>query len=819
MLWPMTRDEVCARFIESVPYTLYPFQEEALLAWFDSPGGVMVCAPTGMGKTLIAEAAVFEALHTRRRLYYTTPLIALTDQKYRELQGLAERWGFSRDDVGLITGNRRINPDALIRVVVAEILLNHLLSPDANVADMEHVGAVVMDEFHNFNDFERGIVWELSLVLLPAHVRVMLLSATVGNPLDFRLWLKKEHGRDLALVASQERRVPLEFVWVPDKLLTELLPEMVSSDDAANRTPALVFCFNRDECWEVAERLKGLSVTGPAARAEVEAYLSERRDDFAEGVGPKLRQMLVRGVGVHHAGVLPKHKIAVEELFNRKLVPFVICTETLAAGINLPARSVVMSTLLKGKHGEKKPVPSSTAHQIFGRAGRPQFDTKGYVYAIAHEDDARLAKWRKKYEQIDPNSKDPGIMRARKELERKKPSRRKTEQYWSEGLFKQLIEAGPARLFSRSMIAYSVLIYLLTRFNALDAVREFLGKRFNTAERLKAFQDQLSYMLANLEALGYIAHVETAAPDASSVPAPLSTSAPPGPADDPASSRMVGPDRPETEDPLAAVTRRWAAATRVTLTEGIHKLLNFRSVDPLYGAFLAEMLNHSNYDEKVLALESVLEVAPTILRSVRLPETLVPGPLETQVIVPMLVQAGVLIASVNQRADDEEASGGGGEGAIDSQEPRASARSASGPGVTAPVRFTLARDDEDEYADEMDEPRPPTFPELLQLAFGTRLAAPEPIFVQPKWIAGGVAEFDGDFYKFVRARDLVKQEGLILRHLLRLVILAGEFLTLTGDPDYARLADTATAACERVEPQYTKHYLEQAQAARKLDSV
>ena len=121
---------------------------------------MLICAPTGMGKTLIAEAAVFEALHTRRKLYYTTPLIALTDQKYRELQDLVESWGFTREDVGLITGNRRENPDALVRVVVAEILLNHLLAKDATLADLDQVGAVVMDEFHNFNDFDRGIVCE-----------------------------------------------------------------------------------------------------------------------------------------------------------------------------------------------------------------------------------------------------------------------------------------------------------------------------------------------------------------------------------------------------------------------------------------------------------------------------------------------------------------------------------------------------------------------------------------------------------------------------------------------------------------------------------
>src|ERR1051326_5495551 len=126
----MDRADICSRFLETLTFDPYPFQEEALLAWFASDSGILVCAPTGMGKTLIAEAAVFEALVTGRRMYYTTPLIALTDQKYRELQNLAEKWGFSREDVGLITGNRRVNPEARVRVVVAEILLNHLLSND-----------------------------------------------------------------------------------------------------------------------------------------------------------------------------------------------------------------------------------------------------------------------------------------------------------------------------------------------------------------------------------------------------------------------------------------------------------------------------------------------------------------------------------------------------------------------------------------------------------------------------------------------------------------------------------------------------------------
>ena len=187
----------------------------------------MICAPTGMGKTTIAEAAVYEALLTGKRIYYTTPLIALTDQKFREMQDLAQKWGFPREQVGLITGNRRVNPDAQVLVVVAEILLNRLLNQAA--FDFGGVFAVVMDEFHSFSDPERGIVWEFALALLPRHARLLLLSSTVGNALPFLGWLRSSHERDLDLVQGTERRVPLEFAWVPDLLLNELLEEMAAA--------------------------------------------------------------------------------------------------------------------------------------------------------------------------------------------------------------------------------------------------------------------------------------------------------------------------------------------------------------------------------------------------------------------------------------------------------------------------------------------------------------------------------------------------------------------------------------------------------------
>src|SRR6516225_6188232 len=477
---PPTRSELADRYLAQLPYPPYPVQEDALLAWFTAEQGVLVCAPTGTGKTLIAQAALFEALHTGAVAYYTTPLIALTEQKFQEMQASAVRWGFQADDVGLVTGNRRVNPNARVLVVVAEILLNRLLNPEA--FDFANIAAVVMDEFHNFADPERGIVWELALGMLPAHVRLLLLSATVGNAAEFLSWLQRCHQRKLELVESKERKVPLTYRWVPDEFLGDQLVHMAKGDGEHRMTPALVFCFNRDECWSVAEMLKGLDLFAPGTRGPLNDYVDKL--DWTQGVGPKLKQMLRRCVGVHHAGLLPKYRRIVEDLFEKKLLAVAVCTETLAAGINLPARSVVLTSLVKGPRGKERLVDASTAHQIFGRAGRPQYDDRGFVYALAHEDDVRILRWKEKYDKIPEDTRDPGLIKAKKALKKKKPSRRENAVYWSEAQFTQLQGAAPGKLFSKGPMPWRLLAYLLKVSPDVSRVRSVLRKRLMDESRV-----------------------------------------------------------------------------------------------------------------------------------------------------------------------------------------------------------------------------------------------------------------------------------------------------------------------------------------------
>ncbi|MBY0460227.1 MAG: helicase, partial [Gemmataceae bacterium] len=351
-------------------------------------------------------------------------------------------------------------------------------------------------------DPERGIVWELSLNMLPKHVRLLLLSATVGNALEFTNWLDRQHGRQIELVEGKERKIPLTYKWVPDQFLYELIEDMAKGDDATRKTPALVFAFNRDECWNVAENLKGRDLMNPAQKSALNAECDKL--EWPHGVGPKLKQMLRRGVGVHHAGLLPKYRRAVEELFEKKLLSVALCTETLAAGINLPARSVVLTSLVKGPFGKEKLIDPSTAHQIFGRAGRPQFDKEGFVFAYPEEDDVRILRWRQQYDQIPENTKDPGLMKAKKALLKKKPTRNSQKKYWTEADFERLRLAPPARLYSKGPLPWRLLAYLLKVSPDVEKIRSVIRKRLLDQPRIEAGMKQLTRMLTTLHEKGFV---------------------------------------------------------------------------------------------------------------------------------------------------------------------------------------------------------------------------------------------------------------------------------------------------------------------------
>jgi superfamily II DNA/RNA helicase len=782
---PMTRDQIASAYFEQLPYPPYPVQEEALLTYFTAEQGVLVCAPTGTGKTLIAEAALFEALHTRTRAYYTTPLIALTEQKFAEMQAAAVRWGFSPDDVGLVTGNRRVNPGATVLVVVAEILLNRLLHREA--FDFSDVSAVVMDEFHNFADVERGIVWELALGLLPHHVRLLLLSATVGNAFEFTQWLRNAHQRSLELVEGRERKVPLDYRWVGDLLLTEQIEKMAEGTDETRYTPALVFCFNRDECWNVAEQLKGKSLLAEGQQKRLAEELA--RFDWSEGAGPKLKQILQRGVGVHHAGVLPKYRRIVEELFQQKLLSVCVCTETLAAGINLPARSVVVPTLLKGPPGDMKLIDPSSAHQIFGRAGRPQFDKQGYVFALAHEDDVKILRWREKYDQIPETTKDPLLLRAKKDLKRKMPTRRSTEQYWTQQQFEKLVKAPPGKLVSRGPIPWRLMAYMLEASPEIEPIRKVVSKRLLEGGRMAGAQKQLDQMLLTLWAAGYV------------------TLEPPPPAkiEEPEAARPAAaplPKMTETErllaeagfvsakakaDVVAAAAAPVSYEARLAHpTPELARLVKLRGINPLYGMYLVKQLGIASREERIQAFESVLEMPGSVARLVRVPkpEEMPPGPLATTRLDPELLALGL--------ATPEQL---GARPAEDDEEPKDRRE------MFQERVFVL------------------TLAEKLRLLFDASFPGVHSLYTTPVWTAGELLEFGGQFNKYITARGLQKQEGVIFRHLLRLILLLKEFVSLVppdcSEEEWRGELESISAmivdGCRRVDPTSTDKVLEEAE--------
>ncbi len=806
----ISRDEIMLEYLERLPYPPYPVQEEAMYAWAACEQGLLLSAPTGTGKTLVAEAAVYEGLRTGTHVYYSTPLIALTDQKFLELQETVARWGFERERVGLVTGLRTINPNAQIKVVVAEVLLNRLLHPAA--FDFADVGAVVMDEFHNFNEPQRGIVWELTLSLLPGHIRVMLLSATVGAAAEFVNWMARSVDRRLTLIESKERKVPLHFHWVGDELLPDYLEQIARGDDATRRTPALVFCFDREICWSTAEILKGKDLFAEGQR---QALLDRLESfDFSVGSGNKLRTFLTRGVGLHHAGILPRYRRVVEKLFQEKLLPVCVCTETLAAGINLPARSVVLTTLVKGPRDKKKVIDASSAAQMFGRAGRPQFDKEGHVFVLAHEDDVKLARWQDKYDSIPEDNKDPKMMAMKKALRKKRPTRRDGVTYWNAEQFAKLQTLPPAKLSSRGSLSWRWLAHLLEASPAVEPIRQVIHRRLMDAPRIQGELKRLTRMLVTLHQLGIVV-LDPPLPEAWRQAVQPAGAAIAGAAtSDEADNARPADDSDEPEDAGAKpqsfselmgrlklggntaaieVVQAIAASHGVTIaapeepksyepltatpTAKLKEMQVFRAAHPLYGVFLMDYLGRADQHELIQIMESLLEMPGSVAKCVRVPrpDELPPGRLAVEVIDPALLTRGL-----------------------------------------------ATQEDLYPQADQSDLPPelrkyPIPLAQKMRMFFESTVDHAGGLSVTPVWAAGELLSRGGSFEDYARARDLVKQEGILFKHLLRMVLLCDEFAQLTPreiapeawQAALSGVSTMLTTACRAVDPQCTDEMLEE----------
>ena len=393
------------------PFQLDQFQKDAI-ASLNAGSSVVVCAPTGSGKTLVGEYAIYRALSRGKRVFYTTPLKALSNQKLRDFR---EKFGF--DHVGLLTGDASINRDAPILVMTTEIFRNMLYgTPIGQIGiSLVDVEAVVLDECHYMNDRQRGTVWEESIIYCPRGVQLVALSATVANSDELTDWLNQVHG-PTDLIYSDHRPVPLEFHFGNIKGLFPLLNDektqinhrllrkkkkgdkekskahvkaeapsiiqVLSQLQERDMLPAIYFIFSRRGCDKsVADVGDFRLVNNEEAqqlRRQIDEFLTRNPEAGRSGqIAP-----LYRGIAAHHAGILPAWKVLVEELFQQGLIKVVFATETLAAGINMPARTTVISTLSKRTDTGHRLLNASEFLQMAGRAGRRGMDERGHVVTL-----------------------------------------------------------------------------------------------------------------------------------------------------------------------------------------------------------------------------------------------------------------------------------------------------------------------------------------------------------------------------------------------------------------------------------------------------
>ncbi|HEX5089422.1 MAG TPA: DUF3516 domain-containing protein [Nocardioides sp.] len=416
---------------------LYPHQDEAVLELL-SGSNVVLATPTGSGKSLVAVAAHAAALARDQVTYYTAPIKALVSEKFFELCAT-----FGTDDVGMLTGDAAVNADAPVICCTAEILANIALR-EGRRAD---VGLVVMDEFHFYAEPDRGWAWQVPLIELP-QAQLLLMSATLGDVSDLAEDLTRRTGRETATVTSAERPVPLTFSWALTPL-SETLEELVSTHQA----PAYVVHFAQKDAVEHATSLLQASYL-PKPAPELAERLSGVR--FTAGFGRTLSRLLKKGIGVHHAGMLPRYRRLVEQLAQAGLLTVICGTDTLGVGINVPIRTVLFTGLAKFDGRRQRILRTREFLQIAGRAGRAGFDTAGYVVVQAPEHVIENERAKAKAE-----AKNAANPKKRSKPQLKKPPEGTV--VWTEQTFDKLVAGVPEPLVSRMRVDNSMIVNVASR--------------------------------------------------------------------------------------------------------------------------------------------------------------------------------------------------------------------------------------------------------------------------------------------------------------------------------------------------------------------
>lgn len=421
---------------------LYPHQEEAALAL---AGGdhVVLATPTGSGKSMVAIAAHAVALARGARTYYTAPVKALVSEKFFDLAAV-----FGAANVGMVTGDVAINGDAPIICCTAEILAAQVLrgqlgateASTENDADL----VIVADEFHFYADPQRGVSWQIPLLDLPG-AQFLLMSATLGDMSGIIEDLERRTGRTTSTVTHTERPVPLVFEYSLEPM-TEIIEQLLHS----GRTPAYLVHFTQAAAMERAQSLTSVQVTSKPERAAIAEALAGER--FGKGFGVTLSRLLRLGIGVHHAGMLPRYRRLVERLVQAGLLKVVCGTDTLGVGVNMPIRTVVFTALTKFDGVRQRHLSAREFHQIAGRAGRAGFDTVGDVLVQAPEHVIENAK---------ALAKAGDDERKRKKIVRKKAPEGQVN--WTDKTFERLRDADPEPLTSQFEVSHQMILGLLAR--------------------------------------------------------------------------------------------------------------------------------------------------------------------------------------------------------------------------------------------------------------------------------------------------------------------------------------------------------------------